>query len=143
MAGKYGSSAVTVTIDSTPGGSGAAITGFAMELGGAKIMVETESSETFGDAWREFLPTGMRSVPDIPCSGHFDTTASTGPHVILAPGANDADPNAGTRTLVIVFGDSKTFTVETILAEYEVAAVVGSLTKFNAVLRPTGAGVWT
>lgn len=143
MAGKYGSSSVTITYDDAPGGSGQVVTGFVMTLGGAKIVVETESSETFGDAWREFLPTGMRSSPDIPVSGHWDTTATTGPHVVFNPVANDADPNQGSRTLVIVFGDSKTFTVETRLAEYEVAGTVGSLTKFNAVIRPTGAAVWS
>lgn len=143
MAGKYGSSSVTITLDSSPGGSGVAITGFVLTLGGTKIVVETESAEVFGDAWRKHLATGMRSVPDIPASGFFDTTSSTGSHAVLTPVANDADPNQGTRTLVVVYGDSKTFTVETILAEYEVAAQVGSLTKFNTVLRPTGAGVWS
>jgi hypothetical protein len=114
-----------------------------MEMGGVKIVVENESSETFGDAWREFLATGMRSVPDITLGGHWDTTATTGPHVVFNPGANDADPNAGTRTLVIVFGDSKTFTVETLVSEFEVAAEKGQLTQFRAVVRPTGAGVWS
>jgi len=55
----------------------------------------------------------------------------------------DADPNGGTRTLSVLYGDGKTFTVETILAEYEVAGQNGNLTRFNAVIRPTGAGVWT
>lgn len=114
-----------------------------MELGGAKIVCENESSESFGDAWKEFARVGMRSVPDIPVGGFWDTTATTGPHVVFLPGANDADPNGGTRTLVIVFGDSKTFTLETLLAEYEVMASVGKLTRFNAVLRPTGSAAWS
>jgi hypothetical protein len=143
MAGKYGSSSVTITYDDAPSGTGRVVTGFVMTLGGVKIVVENESSETFGDAWREFLPVGMRSVPDIPCGGHWDTTTVTGPHVVFNPGANDADPNAGTRTLVIVFGDAKTFTVETVLAEYEVLPETGKLTRFNAVIRPTGAAVWS
>ena len=39
MAGKYGSSSVTITYDDAPGGTGRAITNFVMELGGAKIVV--------------------------------------------------------------------------------------------------------
>lgn len=143
MAGKYGSASVTVTYDDAPGGTPRVITNFVMELGGAKIKVETQSSEAFGDAWAEHTPTGKRSSPDIPVSGHFDTTPTTGPHVVLNPGAGDADPNADTRTLVIVFGDGKTFTVETRLVEYEVKASNGQLTAFAAVIRPTGAAAWS
>jgi hypothetical protein len=143
MPGKYGSKDVTITYDDAPAGTGRVITGFVMDLGGAKIVVESESSESFGDAWKEYLATGMRSCPDIPVSGKWDTTATTGPHAVLRPGDNDADPNAGTRTLVLVFGDAKTFTVETLLVEYEVAPKNGALTEFSAVIRPTGAAVWS
>jgi hypothetical protein len=143
MPGKYGSKDVTITYDDAPGGTPRAITGFVMELGGAKIVVDTEESNEFGDQWKEFTATGMRSSPDIPVSGNFDTTATTGPHVVLNPVAGDADPNGATRTLAIVFGDGKTFTVETRLVEYEVAGQNGKLTKFNAVIRPTGAAVWS
>jgi hypothetical protein len=141
--GKQGSKEVTITYDDAPAGTPRIITNFVMELGGAKIVVETEESTAFGDAWREHMRTGMRSSPDIPTSGTFDTTATTGPHVVLRPGDSDADPNAGTRTLAIVFGDGKTFTVETLLVEYEVAGENGKLTQFNAVIRPTGAALWT
>ena len=141
--GRQGSSAVTITLDDAPGGSGVAIHGFVMTMGGAKIVVEKEQSDTFGDFWREHTPTGFRSSPDIPISGFFNTTPTTGSHAVLKPTDNDAVPDGGTRTLVIVFGDSKTFTVETILSEYEVVGEVGKLTKFNAVLTPTGAAVWS
>ena len=143
MAGRYGSKDVTITYDDAPGGSAQTVTGFVMTLGGAKIVVETEDSTSFGDAWKEFVANGMRSVPDIPVSGFWDTTATTGPHAVFRVVDGDADPNGATRTLVLVFGDSKTFTVETRLVEYEVAANNGKLTGFNAVIRPTGAGVWS
>jgi hypothetical protein len=143
MAGKYGSPSVTITYDDAPGGTGRAVTNFVMNLGGAKIVVETQSSEAFGDSWKEFSPTGMRSCPDIPVSGLWDTTATTGPHVVFAPAAGDAAPDAATRTLVLVFGDSKTFTVETRLVEYEVVAKNNGLTEFSAVLRPTAAAAWS
>jgi len=141
--GKQGSKEVTITYDDAPSGTPRIISNFIMEMGGSKIVVETESSEAFGDAWREHMRTGMRSIPDIPVSGTFDTTATTGPHVVLRPLDADAEPMSGTRTLVIVFGDGKTFTVETILAEYEVLGKNGNLTRFAAVIRPTGAAVWS
>jgi hypothetical protein len=142
MAGKYGSTSVTITYDD---GSAAPqiVTGFVMDLGGAEIEVELESSESFGDLWREKTPTGMRTSPPINVKGHFDTTATTGPHVVFRPADADALPAAATRTLVIVFGDSKTFTVETRIAKYKVSAVNGKLSQFEATLTPTGAAVWS
>jgi len=141
--GRQGSAVVTITYDDAPAGTGVPIHGFVMELGGAKIVVESEQSDTFGDTWREHCNTGFRSVPDIPVSGFFNTTPTTGSHAVLKPTDADAVPDGGTRTLVIVFGDSKTFTTETILAEYEVVGTVGKLTRFNAVIRPTGEAVWS
>lgn len=141
--GKQGSKDVTITYDDAPAGTPRVITNFIMEMGGAKIVVETEESHAFGDAWKEHTRNGMRNCPDIALSGFFDTTTVTGPHVTLRPLDADADPNGGTRTFVAVFGDSKTFTVETLLVEYEALGQNGKLTKFNALIRPTGAGVWT
>jgi hypothetical protein len=140
--GKQSSSAVTITYDDSAGAP-QVITGFVMELGGAEIEVELESSESFGDLWREKVPTGMRNSPPIGMKGHFDTTATTGPHVVLRPVDADALPNAATRTLVIVFGDSKTFTVETRPNKYRVNANNGKLTSFDMTATPTGAAVWT
>lgn len=141
--GKQSSSDVTITYDDAPGGTPRVITGFIMELGGAEIEVELQSSESFGDAWREHSPTGMRNSPPINMKGDFDTTATTGPHVTLRPVDGDAAPNALTRTLVIVFGDSKTFTVETRLQKYKAQANNGKLTSFEATVQPTGQAVWT
>lgn len=143
MAGRYGSSSVSVTYDDSPGGTARVVSNFVMNLGGAKIVVDTEESHAFGDAWREFSANGMRNSPDIPVSGFWDTTATTGPHAVFRVTDADADPNGGTRELVIVFGDGKTFTVQTILAEYSVNGNNGKLTGFEAVIRPTGAAVWS
>lgn len=142
-AGPHGSSEVTITYDDGPGGSGQIITNFVMELGGAEIEVELQSSEAFGDSWREHTPTGMRNCPMIPVKGQWNDTATTGPHTVLRPVDGDASPQASTRTLVIVFGNSKTFTVETRLAKYRVLAKNGNLTDFEAEIQPTGAAVWS
>jgi hypothetical protein len=140
--GKQSSTSVTVTYDDSAGAP-QVITGFIMDLGGAEIEMELESSDSFGDAWREKTPTGMWTSPPIQVKGHFDTTATTGPHVVLRPVAADALPGAATRTLAIAFGDSKVFTVETRLNKYRVVPSNGKLTAFEATITPTGAAVWT
>lgn len=138
---KHGSVDVTIEYDDGPGGAPVPLTNFVMELGGAKIEVKLQTSHAFGDAWEEHTPTGMRAAPAIKCSGQFDT-ATGGPHATLCPKDADASPNAQTRTLKIGFGDGVTFTVETRLMDYEVAAKNGALTDFNATIQPTGAAVW-
>ena len=140
--GKQSSTSVTVTYDDSAGAP-QVITGFIMEIGGAEIEVELESSEAFGDFWREKVPTGIRNSPPITMKGHFDTTAVTGPHVVLRPVDADALPNATPRTLAIAYGDSKVFTVETRPSKYRVSANNGKLTSFEMTATPTGAAVWT
>jgi len=144
MPGKYGSADVTVSYDNAPGAAATPVvlTNFVMELGGAKIEVRHQTSHAFGDRWEEHTPTGLRGCPAIKVSGLFDTTTG-GPHDTLKVTDADADPNAGTRTLTLGFGDGKTFTVETRLVDYEVAAKNAALTAFNATVQPTGAAVWT
>jgi hypothetical protein len=140
--GKQSSSSVTVSLTDSAAAA-QAIGGFIMDLGAAEIEVELESSESFGDLWREKVPSGMRNSPPIAVKGHFDTTTVTGPHVVLRPGDADALPGATPRVLVIVFGDSKTFTVSVRLNKYKVIPSNGKLTQFEATIVPTGAAVWS
>lgn len=140
-AGKQGSAQVTVSYDDAPGGTLRAVTNHTLEMGGVKIESSMELSNAFGDAWEESTPSGIAKIPPITLGGFFDTTGVTGPHVVfLTP---DTDPNGGTRTLTITWGDSKQFTVETRLVSYEVLGNNGKLTKFSAVIQPTGAGTWS
>lgn len=141
MAGKYGSSSITITYDDGPGGTGQAVTNYVLTMGGVKITSNMEPSTAFGDAWEEHTPVGLKRLEVITLEGHWDTTATSGPHVVfLAP---DDDPADATRTLVIVFGDSKTMTVETRLVSYEVLGRVGALTRFRAEIQPTGTATWS
>jgi hypothetical protein len=143
-AGKHGSSEITVTYDSTPGGSGVAIQNHILQMGGLKIESIQQLSDALGDAWEESSPTGKRRVPPIDLEGFFDDTATTGPHTVLRVTDDDTDPNGSTRTLVVVCSNtSKTFTVETRLAEYEVLAQNGNLTRFKAKIVPTGVAAWS
>ena len=141
MAGRYGSQSVTVTYDDSPGGTGRIVTGHVITMSGVKLTSAMAPSHAMGDSWEESTPTGMAKMEDMTLSGQWDTTATTGPHVVfLTP---DDGPQDSTRTLVVVFGDSKTMTVETRLMSYEVRANTGDLTTFEAVIKPTGAPVWS
>ncbi len=142
-AGKHGSHEVTITYDDAPGGTGRAITNSVLTMSGVKIEAPLQLSHAFGDTWEESTPTGMRKVPAITLTGFFDDTATTGPHTVLRVGASDADPQASTRTLVVVFGNSVTFTVETFLLSYEVLGKNGNLTEYAAVIQPTGSATWS
>lgn len=141
MAGKYGSQSITVTYDDGPGGTGRAVTNFILEMGGVKITSITEPTHAFGDSWEEHTPVGLKRTEPITLSGFWDTTATTGPHAVFID--PDDGPQDATRTLVVVFGDSKTFTTETRLTSYTVLGQNGNLTRFEAEIQPTASGDWT
>lgn len=140
MAGKYGSQSLVVSVDDSAGGSLTAVTNHILSMSGVKITSAMQLSHAFGDSAEETTPSGMTKVDPITLTGFWDTTASTGPHVVfLTP---DDSPQDSTRSLRIVFGDSKQFDVETRLVSYEVLGKNGALTEFAAVLQPTGAHTW-
>jgi hypothetical protein len=141
MAGKYGSSSVVITYDDAPGGTPQTVTPYITAIGGVKVEQITEQSNPFGTGSEAHTPTGMQRVPDIPVDGFFDTTATEGPHVVF--GTPDDGPQDATRTFTFAPGDSKTFTMETRLVDYEVLVQNGLLTKFKATIRQAGAGAWT
>ena len=141
MAGKYGAASVTVTYDDGPGGTGRIITGHVLTMSGVKITSALQPSHAFGDAWEEHTPSGLAKMEPMTLTGYWDTTATTGPHVVFI--APDDSPQDATRTLVVVFGDSKTMTVETYLVSFEVTGKNGALTEFTAVIQPTGTATWS
>ena len=110
-------------------------------MSGVKITSVMQASHAFGDSWEESLPSGMGKMDPVTLTGFWDTTATTGPHVVFI--VPDDGPQDATRTLVIVFGDSKTMTVETYLVSYSVLGKNGALSEFEAVIQPTGAPVWS
>lgn len=140
-AGKHGSSEITISIEDGPGGTSRAITPYVQSISGVKLEALTQATHAFGDTFEEHTPTGMKKVPDITLTGFFDDTATVGPHVVFI--APDDGPQDDGRELIVVFGNSKTFTVDVRLVSYEVLGKNGALTEYAAVLRPTGAGVWT
>lgn len=140
MAGKYGPASVVIQIDDGPGGTLRNITAYVQSIGGIKIEQINEETSPFGQAYNSNTPIGKQNVPDIVLEGLFDTTATVGPHVVL--GDPDDDPNGATRSFSFTAGDSKTFTMECRLADYEVRAEKGTLSRFTATIKQAGLGAW-
>lgn len=141
MAGKYGSASVSISYDDGPGGTLRDVTAHVLSIGGIKVEAITQESSPFGVAYESHTPTGKHKLNDIEVMGRFDTTATTGPHVVFS--VPDDGPQDSTRTLTFIAGDSKTMTVETRLASYEILAQNGNLTDFKAVIRQAGAAAWS
>ena len=141
MAGKYGPSSVTVTLEDAPGGSAQNIHNFLLNGISAKDLSEMMETTALGDSWKERVPIGIRDSDAITLEGIWDTTATTGTHAIFL--AVDDGPQDDGRELVIVFGDGKTWTKDFRLSEYEVIASTTEIQKFRVVLTPTGQALWS
>jgi len=139
-AGKHSSSEVTISVDDAQGGTLRVITSYVTTLSGIKITGNMQASTAFGDTITKMLPTGLGTIGDITLHGFFDDTATLGPHTIF--NAPDTSVQGGTRTVTIVIGNSKTFTGEGYLADYEAQAKAGGLTEYNAVLKMIS-GAWS
>jgi hypothetical protein len=142
MAGKYGPSSVTMTLEDGPGGTARALTAFI--TGGLTVNKSSEMAETtaLGDSAKAYTPIGITSAGEnISITGIWDTTGTTGTHAVLA--AVDDGPQDDTREAVIVFGDSKTATIQTRLISYSVIASNDNIQTFAAELQVTGAVVWS
>jgi hypothetical protein len=140
MAGKYGSASLVLGYDDGPGGSLQTITAYVTDISGIKLEAITQQSNPFGQAYQSHTPVGVSMVGDITIHGFYDTTATSGPHVVFK--SPDTDPQGSTRSFSFAPGDSKTFTMETRLVSYEVLGKNGNLTEYNAVIRQAGAGAW-
>ena len=141
MPGKYGSASVAVSYDDSPGGTLRDVSAHVLTIGGIKIEQINEQTNPFGTAFESHTPVGVQRFPDVTIEGLFDTTATTGPHVVF--GTPDSNPQGSTRTLTFTPGDAKTCTVETRLVDYEVIAAPGSLQRFRATVRQAGLAAWT
>lgn len=140
MAGKYGSNSVTASLDGAQAGSPQTMTSLILSMSGVTIISKNEVVTAYGDTVEKVLPTGVKELPPIDLEMLWDTTSTTGSHAVM--GTPDTDPNGGTRSLVLVFGDSKTYTAEGYLLEYTVLAQVGQLTKCKGKYFPIS-GVWS
>jgi hypothetical protein len=139
MSGLYGPADVTVTFEDSPGGTARNIENFLINGISAKVLSRLFRSDALGDVWEEHVPTGKKAGELMTLEGLWDTTATTGSHVLFKD--VDDGPQDDTRELVVNFGDSKSFTFQMRLMSFEVLAENESVQRFRAELQPTGAVV--
>lgn len=133
---KYGSNSVQIDFDNS-GGTPVDMSNYIHELGPIKVAsAEMQESHAFGDAWKEFLATGVRMMEPFDIVGFYDDTATTGPDAIFNDVADG--PADSTRTITVTWGGSKTTSVECWISAYQRAAVRGELHLFTVTLTPTG-----
>ena len=141
MAGKYGPASVTVHLEDSPGGTSRALTNFILEGVSVKMTSILQDTTALGDSFEEQTPTGTKRMEPLTLTCIWDTTGSTGTHAVL--GTVDDGPQDDGRELIVVFGDSKTMTMDVRLTSSEVVAANGAIQTIVAGLTPTGAGVWS
>lgn len=110
-------------------------------IGGLKIKQITEENSPFGVAYETNTPVGKQQFGPVEIGGDWDTSATTGPHVVF--GTLETTPQDSTRTLVVVPGDSKTLTVEGYIVDYEVILTDGKLTGYKAQFVQAGLAAWS
>jgi len=142
-AGRHGIADVTVTLEDTPGGTPRNIENYIENGISAADMVEMVENTSLGDSWKSRIPTGVRDSDQLTIEGDWDTTPTTGSHVVLRQVAADVSPQSVGRELVVTFGDSKVWTRKVHLEKSTVKAQKGNIHKIEAVLTPTGSAVWT
>lgn len=137
--GKQGSAQATVTIDDH-GGTPRIVTAHVRTFGGLKVSQITEENSPFGVAYEINTPVGKQKFGPVTIGGDWDTSATTGPHVVFS--TLETLPSDATRTLVVSPGDSKTLTVEGYVTEFEVIITDGKLTGYTAQFMQAGLAVW-
>jgi len=140
MAGKYGSASVAVTIDDH-GGTPRIITAHVRTIGGLKISQLTEENSPFGVAYETNTPVGKQRFGPVEIAGDWDTSATTGPHVVF--GTLETTPQDSTRTLDINPGDSKLLRCEGFVVDYELVLTDGKLTGYKAQFVQSGLAAWS
>lgn len=140
MSGKYGSASASIILDDH-GGTPRDITGHVLTLGGVKIAQINEENSPFGSASEKNTPVGKQKAIQKTLHGNFDTTPTTGPHVMFS--TLETSPQDSSRTLTISPGDSKSYSGEVFATEYELVFTNGKLTGYNAVLEQAGAFAWS
>lgn len=128
---KYGSPDLKIEVDNA-GGTLVDLSAYIDD--DIKFDVEAMMEEllAYSATWPTQVAVGVKKASDINLGGMFDDTATTGPHVILnAVGA--------TRSVKITWGGSNTSNFEAVIKTYSIKGSKGGMTRYEAVLTPTGA----
>lgn len=127
----YGSDDVVIEFDVTDGGSLTDISQYIQSINGIDVESIMEMSHTFGDAWEEHLPVGVKKMGEITLEGLYDDGANVS-------GAFFTSAHTQTRTFKITYGSTKTTSVETWITKRSRKPQRNALTRFSVTLQPTG-----
>jgi len=111
---------------------------YIISTSGLSATMDLDETHAFGDSWVERATKGTFRFGDITLSGLYDDASPSGPNIIFNDILNLKTTAAGTRTLKITWGGSKTSTVETYIKSYKSLPSRGEITKFEVVLSTTG-----
>lgn len=134
---KFGSDVIKFTVSSA---SGTTVThnlaNYIDTINGFKLNSMLQESHAFGDAWVENLYTGIKSADDVTVGGFFDDVAASGPHALMG---QTSDLGAERNCEIDFTGTSDIVAFKYLLASYQRSPVRGELTRFEAVLKVSGA----
>lgn len=134
----YGQPAVIIEIGSASGaalGSLKPISNYVDTINGVELEALIQQSDAFGDSWQESLYTGIKKMTPITISGFYDDVAASGPHALMG---QTSDLGAD-RLFEISMGASDVVNGRCIIQKYTRAPSRNQLTRYTAVLQPTGA----
>ncbi len=130
---KYGSPDLTIEVDNA-GGTLVDLSAYIDEDIKLDIEAMMEELLAFGAEWPAQIATGVKKASDINLGGMFDDTVTVGPDAIL-------NAVGDTREVKITWGGSNTSTFDAVIKTYSRKGSKGGMTRFEAVLTPTGAVV--
>jgi hypothetical protein len=128
---KYGSPDLTIEVDNAAG-TLVDLSAYIDDDIAQEVEAVMEELLAYGATWPTQVATGVLRAPELTLGGMFDDTATSGPHVIL-------NAIGSTRSVKITWGGSNTTAFEAVITKYGRKASKGTMTRFEAILMPTGA----
>lgn len=109
-------------------------------INGFGVEALLEQSDAFGDSWREQLYTGIRQMDDLTLEGFFeDTATATGVHAIFGQATDLGAEREMELNFALAAGGTDVAHFDLIIRRYERVVRRGGLTRYRAVVAPTGA----
>lgn len=113
------------------------ITQHVLEFNGIAIEQLIEMVRSYGVAWDKNLPIGVGKMDDIELGGLLDD-AVNGPDDLF-DGQVPIGPNTLPRLFKVTWFGTKTTQLSTVLKRFERPPDLNGITKYKAILTPTGA----
>ena len=123
---KYGSNSQSFSVN------GVDVTQYIDTFNGLDIESMTQETHTFGDEWVEELATGVSNGNEFTLGGFYDDE-NNGPKTVFQANRGQVVP------IVLTWGGANTSTFNALIRRWRRLPTRGQLTRFEAVLKPSGA----